>query len=314
MRQIAVKSMDNYMQKTHTSVCKGLAILLILFVHLCAAILPASFARLATPFGGTAVAVFLFLSGYGLNESCKTNHLSHFWSKRIRGVLIPYLAVFVIYVIAMHADLTLSEGLLLLFTVKDRPDYYFWYVGYQFLCYGLFYFAVKLSNRRNVKCCVLLIGALMSFIFLNELRAEQSLSFVLGVAASDYQIVKKALGRGRTFLLMLCVGIGALALKQLPAIRVSHELVLKTVQLLIKLPLATCVIWFSGVVTDMRWLGDCCRFFGKYSYEIYLAHAIGMLALLYCGNLWLGVALFAIITTATVFALAGLKKLLRVKR
>ena len=49
--------------------------------------------NLCTPLGGIGVALFLFLSGYGLNESYKAHVLKLFWIKRITKVLLPYFII-----------------------------------------------------------------------------------------------------------------------------------------------------------------------------------------------------------------------------
>lgn len=302
--------MDSYLHRSHTTVAKGVAILLIIGCHLCSAVLPFGIARLTTPLGGTAVAIFLFLSGYGLNESQKQNHLTHYWTKKLKNVLVPYFVTFLVYITVMHTKLTPTEGILLLLTAKEKHDYYFWYVGYQFYCYFIFYWSIRYSSSYYAKYGVLMIGSVVSFCLFNELRAEQSLSFLLGVLASDCPSVKKSLQSKIMVFAALLVGVGMLALKQLPAIRDAHTWVLKAVQMAIKLSLAIWIIWFVCYVDKIKWVSRFLRWIGKYSYELYLAHAIAMLVLLYCSTAWWGVALFAALTVIFAFLLDGIRKII----
>lgn len=45
-------------------------------------------------FVSVAVAVFLFISGFGINESHKINGINNFWKKRFLRVIIPCWTIF----------------------------------------------------------------------------------------------------------------------------------------------------------------------------------------------------------------------------
>lgn len=62
------KSEFEFMSRTHTTVIKGLGAILVILQHVGNAL----GTRLTTPLGGTGVAMFLIVSGYGLNESYKS--------------------------------------------------------------------------------------------------------------------------------------------------------------------------------------------------------------------------------------------------
>ena len=69
----------------YTTSLKGIAIVIIILCHTMGC-----FTRVFTPLGGIGVAMFLILSGYGLNESFKRNGIEGFWVKRFSRVWIPY--------------------------------------------------------------------------------------------------------------------------------------------------------------------------------------------------------------------------------
>lgn len=68
----------------YTTTLKGIAIVIIILSHTMGC-----FTRVFTPLGGIGVAMFLILSGYGLNESFKRNGIGSFWKKRFLRVWIP---------------------------------------------------------------------------------------------------------------------------------------------------------------------------------------------------------------------------------
>lgn len=45
-------------------------------------------------FDSVAVAVFLFIAGFGINESHKINGINNFWKKRFLRVIIPCWTIF----------------------------------------------------------------------------------------------------------------------------------------------------------------------------------------------------------------------------
>ena len=73
-------------------VLKGIAIFLVLLCHF-AGFYSRGGIRLFTPAGGIGVAIFLILSGYGLNESWKRNHGKGWWRKRLLKVFLPYAII-----------------------------------------------------------------------------------------------------------------------------------------------------------------------------------------------------------------------------
>lgn len=56
------------MSKSHTNICRGIAAIIIVFQHVACGFCVRYFTRQ----GGIGVAIFLILSGYGLNESFKS--------------------------------------------------------------------------------------------------------------------------------------------------------------------------------------------------------------------------------------------------
>lgn len=302
------------MTKENTLVYKGIAIIMIVFCHGCAAIFPFSIARLTTPLGGIGVSVFLFLSGYGLNESAKSKGIEGYWKKKIEKVVYPYLIVFSIYILLMHKFLSLKDIFLLLLTLKDRSDYYYWYIGYQFFWYFCYYISLKFYNQsRKMKYIVLSVGVVLSFSMFNTLRAEQSIAFILGVMVSEFPELKKKLNNNYYNVVLMILGLVMLATKQLSVVR-NNVLLLKIVQLLIKTPLALVSIKVGEKVAycyKFKILKKGFKLLGKYSYEIYLTHAIALLAVLGRKIDLVSISAFFLLTVIGTYLLAKVEKLSR---
>lgn len=85
----------NLLDFKYTDCLRGVAILLIMVGHITGTM----GVRCFTPLGGIGVALFLFLSGFGCNESYKHKGLDGFWWKKVKRVLLPYaLVITLVYV------------------------------------------------------------------------------------------------------------------------------------------------------------------------------------------------------------------------
>lgn len=105
-----------------TDSLRGIAILIIIISHYSVYM----GAPMLGPFGGMGVAIFLFISGFGLNESFKKNGLSGFWHKKISRVMIPYWITLVIISILYWHNFHLREFLFDIFGIKTS----YWYIGF----------------------------------------------------------------------------------------------------------------------------------------------------------------------------------------
>lgn len=263
--KLETKNINNYhfADINTTTALKGIAILIIFFHHVG---VNGYFCHYFNPLGGIGVAMFLFLSGFGISESYKKSQLSHYWRKKIVRILIPYLIWIPLYYITMHLS-TLGS-----------PKYFetiprYWFIEYLLIMYAAFYFIFPLKKV----CSLTLICSLCIILFLtlNNLRAEQSLSFWAGVLFSLYKEDIAKLKNNRLFaiaLLLLVVGFIALLVKQqLEFMAFDLEgIAVKTTNMLIKLPVGMSIILFILAIknNNTKWLA----IIGGISYELYLTH------------------------------------------
>ena len=192
---------------SNTSVYRGYAILIIMLCHIAGCWNFVGF----TPFGGIGVAMFLFLSGYGLNESWKKNGLKSFWKKKVLRVIFPYVLFRMIW---LMIDGSILDGSAY-FSIVNCSHSSFWYIDYLVRCYIAFYISNKLLNGKY-KLLLLLLFAIYSFSCLSSLCAEQAFSFLVGVIVSERKRVIDCVPFRKVCfynIFLLLLGIGCLALK-----------------------------------------------------------------------------------------------------
>lgn len=248
----------------YTNCLRGIAIILIMVGHISGTMGTVVF----SPLGGTGVALFLFLSGLGLNESWKKSGLTRYWQKKIRRVFIPYFIVISIIAI-VKGNMSLERYLLDIFGIKTS----YWYIGYLFKWYIVFWLSTKFAYKYRL--LIMNVCAIISLLYLPNIEAEQSLSFLFGVFTSVYINQVTRLSNKQIVKLGICSFIIAtffLGIKQLPEIRMHiNDWIYNVVQLFIKLPYALSLIsfiWIMPVIHKSKFL----LFTGAISYELYLVH------------------------------------------
>ena len=260
-----------FLSKALTTNLKGIAILLIVVSH----IGDGGFHhRVFVPLGGIGVAIFLILSGYGLMESYKLKGLDNYFNNRVMRLFIPYIIWISAYVLIMSC-IGQSVGL---------SEIRYWFVEYISLWYVAFFFTFKYFNRYRWTIFGLI--ALLSFWILPCLQAQQSLSFITGIAISEYKgkivyISKSSLFRYA--ILFLAIGALAFVAKQLIAMNIStsasvdvmiesnvgdDDILRKLVQIFTKLPTSLAVIMLFLIWDRVPHF----TFLGNNAYELYLVH------------------------------------------
>lgn len=264
------------LDKTTTTSIKGIAILLVIIAH----VGHGGFGvRLFVPLGCFGVSVFLILSGYGLMESYRRSGLDSFWRKRMIRILLPYLlwiCAYSIYLFVSHAPISLN-------------DIRYWFVEFIIIWYFAFYCSLRFCPKH--KYLILFVFALSLFLFQNNLQAQQSISFIIGVLISDYKDrIMTIKPRKMLIIGCLCLSFGLLAfcLRQwiiitdsgIPVTGIKDLLVSKTIeksdilgkliQIITKVPVALFII----IIMHKIHIGDRKLSYkiGLISYELYLVH------------------------------------------
>lgn len=256
------------LDRKNTNMLRGIAALGILLFH---GLLGLEISSIFNLWGGVFVAIFLILSGYGINESYRQHDLQDYWTKRWRSVWFPTLLMLTGYNL-MSSEGSLQNAVQEMLYVE--PTYWFvfcvtgWYVVYWLArrCTGRFFW---------------LPLALFALFSLNtqspagHLEAEQALCFPLGVwlsckrerlqGVSHQQLVRVAL-------LCFAVGLFFAGLKMIPAVHAYKGTVLyHYLQMPFRL---TWGVSFAILFTTLaRWMDNrVVQWAGRHSLEIYIAH------------------------------------------
>ena len=256
----------NFLSKDYTNFLRAIAILFVVVSH----VTGACGTRIGTPLGGIGVAIFLFLSGYGINESYKRNGRNFYWRKKIIRVFIPY-SIFILILSTFSGKFDLTRYLLDIFCIRSS----YWYVRFLALQYLLFFLSSFLSNRKRM--FFLGVSSLIILNNENQLCAEQSFSFMLGILTSNFYTVITSYNSKKLVILgclCLVIGLSALAIKQVPDIRNTEFAILaNVVQLAIKLPIAIfCIILLQFIKYSTILKSRFMHLLGVMSFELYLVH------------------------------------------
>ena len=281
-----------FLSYEHSQYLKGIATIFIIISHLIGYI---GETVLASPLGGIGVAMFLFLSGYGLQESYKKNTLNNFWRKKILRIFIPYTIFITLKSIIYYKTFSFKEYIMDIFFIDSS----YWYISYLIKCYVLFYISCLLNKYKLI---ILALGSFLSLLFLPEIEAEQSFSFILGVVTSLNIDRIRSIEFNRVIrigIFAILIGIISLAFKQITFVREDYKLFLLS-QLLIKLPIGIGVIIVSNNFLRKNWLITQC---GTYSLELYLVHMQTLKLLQHIHPFFIFLSTFIIITPILTYML-----------
>lgn len=142
---------------SNTSVYRGYAILIIMLCHIAGCWNFVGF----TPFGGIGVAMFLFLSGYGLNESWKKNGLKSFWKKKVLCVIFPYVLFRMIW---LMIDGSILDGSAY-FSIVNCSHSSFWYIDYLVRCYIAFILVISYLTVSTSYYCFYFLRSIHFRVF-----------------------------------------------------------------------------------------------------------------------------------------------------
>ena len=166
---------------------QGISAIMVMLMHFIMQI--EGYPRIVNILGSIGVAAFLFISGFGLNESYKKSGLAGYWHKRIVRVIIPCWLVF-LFKLPFEEQFSLSRLVHnLLFTDSEL-----WFVDYIVRWYIIYWLARRLSPRHTTK---ILAGFSVAFIFAQQLMCEQAFSFFCGYIVSQHYDKVRQTSRGR---------------------------------------------------------------------------------------------------------------------
>lgn len=162
-----------------TNALRGVAAILIYVFHV---LLQLYDVPLFNFVGGLCVAVFLIVSGYGINESYRKNRLDAFWEKRLAKVILPTF-VFVCCFSLVFPDGSMESCVADL--TYTAPTY--WFIFHVVKCYAAYYIARKCCGRYWLAAMAVWAVFCLNYRSCGiHFESEQAFSFLAGVLMSEY--------------------------------------------------------------------------------------------------------------------------------
>ena len=298
---IEVQEMTELFRRKQTNCLRGLAALLIAIGHI---LIDWHAPRVVNITGSVGVAMFLVLSGYGINESYKKNGLNKYWTKKIKRIIIPYF-LFITTLIPFANDFSLKDYLLDITFIDSS----FWYVSFLMKCYVFYWIVQRFFPDKFF--ILFLIGGLISLNFLMQMEAEQSFSFFAGACISKYRDDIQTIEKKKILLFALycfLFGFFFLMLKEIPAVHAYKGTKLYNYILLcIKLPICTPLLLLPTIIPIIeksKFLYIC----GICSFELYLVH---LFLLRYLDKSFQGLILYITATAILTMAFYKINKMIQ---
>ena len=261
------------LDRKQSNMLRGIAILLVLLGH----------TQIVTQGGFGGVALFLILSGYGLNSSCESRGLKDYWPRRFQKVWLPYFFVGILDVFLLRAQG--AGAVLCTLTGLDLgliADKTMWYVSYIFFWYLVYYVLARLfgglpGRKKRIFIAAGLLLACVPCILLSRVgfwhqgsgSKAYFLCFPLGVGMSVCRGFRTS-RRLRTAL-WAAVLLGCAAYLCLPLLGV------RDLTYLTAMSMAGAAIAVLQLLPVGGWPEKALLRIGEYSYPLYLVEGLFLL-------------------------------------
>ncbi|MGB4440420.1 MAG: acyltransferase, partial [Sedimentibacter sp.] len=167
----------NYFNQTQTSILKGISILLILVHHLTIRLINPNYLKPLLNVGFLGVAIFFFISGYGLISSYlkDKNYLNNFFSKRVARVYIPFIVtnifIGITSILIFNESYSITEIFSTSIFLKNiTSGQVFWYINATILFYIVFFLSIKFSKTTTKAIVIMFI---YSIIYIYVCRIQE---------------------------------------------------------------------------------------------------------------------------------------------
>ena len=160
------------LDRDHTVISRGIAAICIMTQHITNDL----GMNIFTMLGGTGVAIFLILSGFGLNESFHKHGLERYWKKRLENVFLVY-ALFELLMVPIRKDWSgIIPFLLDITCLKTKA----WFLHYLLILYVCYWLIGKFIQKNQMKTVCWIFIAVVTLIFGSDLEREQAVYFAIG--------------------------------------------------------------------------------------------------------------------------------------
>lgn len=279
-------SKGEYLSKEDSLSLKGICAMLILAHHIYQSsnmITVRSIGFIFQYIGYVVVAVFLFLSGYGLqaSASCRDDYIRNFPISRILPFYVSYVVVILLYYteyILLGADIIWSK-VLLSFFIGDTIVSGGWYIQTQLLIYLIFWLVYRFCGRAKVKILTaIVLGFCLIGFFVNlpfKYYAPVP-AFLIGVYWREYQEEISRLLRNNQVYLSVTIAEGCILGAGVIGCHISTGLRFIIFRMVIA---STFAILVALLAWKIKIRGAVTHWLGEHSFEIYMSQ--GLFLILY---------------------------------
>lgn len=277
--------------------------------------------------GYLVVAVFFFLSGYGLLVSYKKkgkNYLKGFLKKRVLYLLIVYLivsAIYIVFDIIIGKEMSVKRVLTGIFFSSDPIAVNSWYILVQLILYLFFWivFSLEKPSRKTKILIMTMLVALLAVVYrlvnYYPYWYISNFAFVFGMLWAEKKVwIDKILGKHY----ILCLFFSVLCFALFSAVPLMFEHFgydLEAIRLIFRM--LSSVAFSALIIVALKFIkptGRLLKFLGGLSLEIYLLHAMVYISLRNRKYLWVeNEFLWVVLTIVITIALAWASNLLNKK-
>lgn len=297
----------DYLSSKSTKSLKGLLAVLIIFHHISQKITTGETFSNFTYMGWYIIALFFFLSGYGLffQYSNNATYMKNFLRKRLTRIFIPFYVFIFIYVFyrAMLGEIINLDFFLSFWKEHNNIIYNGWFINSIIVLYIIFYVSfVKKNSKISV---FILIALTLVYIFGKAYQNHGAweyvsiMSFLLGMFWMKKRDAIDKLVEKNYFICLFSISILMYILQHYDVVMKKIGITNKYVYYGIVGNICTMVfvVYFLLLINKLNFSNKYLDFLGDISFEIYMIHGLVMH---YLGSFFISSRLNDVIYTIVV--------------
>lgn len=264
-----------FISKDNTNLLRGVCVLLILIHHFSQQLFDVSYLKPFKYIGVFAVALFFFLSSYGMTVSLTKNpdYLKNFLFKRFSKIYIPYLIIntitLIIMVLFYDASYTILDVVLFVSGFK-LIDASLWFVHRILIYYIVFYLSFKFFSKKKALISVFLFTIVYCVICFQFGRGiwefRTAFSFPLGILFGLYHNKIYKLATSNYIKITALCALCFFSTVYLYGFTDVYPLITSALTAVFSILLVLLLLMKVNIVSKPF------SFLGNISYEIYLVH------------------------------------------
>ena len=297
----------DYLSSKSTKSLKGLLAVLIIFHHISQKITTGEIFSNFTYMGWYIIALFFFLSGYGLffQYSNNATYMKNFLRRRLTRIFIPFYVFIFIYVFyrAMLGEIINLDFFLSFWKEHNNIIYNGWFINSIIVLYIIFYVSfVKKNSKISV---FILIALTLVYIFGKAYQNHGAweyvsiMSFLLGMFWMKKRDAIDKLVEKNYFICLFSISILMYILQHYDVVMKKIGITNKYVYYGIVGNICTMVfvVYFLLLINKLNFSNKYLDFLGDISFEIYMIHGLVMH---YLGSFFISSRLNDVIYTIVV--------------